>query len=173
MRKPIFLLLLLVSACSKVDTPTVDVTPTTDPSTAGFFPALTGNLQTDMLAYVNALRTKGCKCDGVQMPLVAALKWNTLLENAAKGHANDMSKNNFFDHTGSTGSTIGTRATAAGYPWSALSENIAKGFSTIPTVINGWINSSGHCKNMMSANYTELGAANVGVYWVQDFGKPK
>ena len=176
MRKLLFFILLLVSACSKVETPpTADVTTTTGTGTSSspFFPALTGNFQTDMLVYVNTLRTKGCKCDGLQMPLVAALKWNTLLENAAKRHANDMLKNNFFDHTGSDGSTLSKRATDAGYLWSALGENIAKGYTSVPTVIDGWVKSSGHCKNMMSANFTELGAANIGVYWVQDFGKSR
>ncbi len=174
MRKLLFILLLFVGACTKVDTPADTPTNTGSGTTnTSFFPTLTGNFQTDMLGYVNALRTKGCKCDGVQMPLVAALKWNTLLENAAKRHANDMSKNNFFDHTGSDGSTLSTRATAAGYSWSALGENIAKGYTSVPTVIDGWVKSSGHCKNMMSANFTELSAANVAAYWVQDFGKSR
>ena len=178
-----FMLLVVVGACTKVDTPpdsTTDTgnntgnnTGTNNTSNASFFPALTGNFQTDMLGYVNALRTKGCKCDGVQMPLVAAVKWNTLLENASKRHGNDMSKNNFFNHTGSDGSDIAKRANDAGYMWSALGENIAKGYASVPSVIDGWVKSSGHCKNMMSANFTELGAANVATYWVQDFGKSR
>lgn len=173
MRKLLFFLLLLIVACAKEETPTTDTNTTGGTNTNTFFPALTGNFQTDMLAYVNALRTKGCKCDGVQMPLVPALKWNTLLENAAKRHANDMSKNNFFNHTGSDGSTMSKRVTDAGYNWSALGENIASGYTSVPSVIDGWVNSSGHCKNMMSANFTELGAAKIGTYWVQDFGKPR
>ncbi len=173
MRKLMFFFLLFVAACTKVDTPVDEIPTDTGTNNNTFFPALTGNFQTDMLGYVNALRTKGCKCDGIQMPLVSALKWNSLLENAAKRHANDMSKNNFFDHTGSDGSTLATRATAAGYAWSALGENIAKGYTSVPNVIDGWVKSSGHCKNMMSANFTELGAANVTAYWVQDFGKSR
>ena len=148
-------------------------TSTTTTSSSAFFPALTGNFQTDMLAYVNALRTKGCKCNGVQMPIVPALKWNKLLENAAIRHANDMSSKNFFSHTGSDGSSMSQRVTAAGYNWSYVSENIAWGYTSLPAVINGWVNSAGHCKNMMSANTTELGASRVGNYWVQDFGKPR
>lgn len=174
LQKLLFCLLLFVSACTKVDAP-ADVTPDTGTGTnnSSFYPTLTGNFQTDMLGYVNALRTKGCKCNGVQMPLVPALKWNSLLENASKRHGNDMLKNNFFDHTGSDGSTLATRANDAGYAWSSLGENIAKGYTSVPTVIDGWISSSGHCKNMMSANFTELGAANIGAYWVQDFGKSR
>lgn len=210
MRKVFFMLLLAVSACTKVDTPpengesttngnsastttstgsstgsttgstgssTGSATGTTGSSTTttstAFFPAETGNFRNDMLAYVNALRTKGCKCNGVQMPIVPALKWNTLLEAAAVRHAKDMSATKKFSHTGSDGSTMSVRVTATGYKWSSLGENIAWGYTTLPAVINGWVASAGHCKNMMSANFTELGAAKVGTYWVQDFGKPR
>jgi uncharacterized protein YkwD len=152
-------------------TGTTTGTTTTTASTS-FFPKETGVFQTDMLAYVNALRTKGCKCNGVQMPIVPALKWNKLLENAALKHGNDMYTKNFFSHTGSDGSSMSQRITSAGYKWSYASENIAWGYTTLPSVINGWIASAGHCKNMMSASITEIGAAKVGTYWVQDFGKP-
>ncbi len=145
---------------------------TTAATSTSFFPKETGVFQTDMLAYVNALRTKGCKCNGVQMPIVPALKWNKLLENAALKHGNDMYSKNFFSHTGSDGSSMSQRITSAGYKWSYASENIAWGYTTLPSVINGWVASAGHCKNMMSASITELGAAKVGTYWVQDFGKP-
>lgn len=190
MRKVFFMLLLAASACTKVDTPPENGESTTTgnssstnsttgsstgatSSNTAFFPTETGNFKTDMLAYVNALRTKGCKCNGVQMPIVPALKWNTLLEAAALRHAKDMSATNTFSHTGSDGSTMSGRITATGYKWMALAENIASGYPNLLGVINGWVSSAGHCKNMMSANFTELGAAKVGTYWVQDFGKPQ
>ena len=180
MRTIIFSLLLTLSACSKQETPetspdttiTTGTTGTTGTTSGSFFPAETGNFQNDMLAYVNALRTKGCKCDGVQMPLVPALKWNKLLENSSIRHGKDMLTNNFFSHTGSDGSSMSKRATDAGYKWSALSENIAWGYKSLPSVIDGWVKSGGHCRNIMSATYTEMGAAKAGDYWVQDFGKP-
>jgi uncharacterized protein YkwD len=189
MRKVFFILLLAVSACTKVDTPPENGESTTTgnstsnntnsgtsgssttSSSTAFFPAETGNFSNDMLAYVNALRTKGCKCNGVQMPLVPALKWNKLLEAAAVRHAKDMSATKTFSHTGSDGSSMSVRVTATGYKWTSLGENIAWGYATLPAVINGWVTSAGHCKNMMSATVTELGAAKVGTYWVQNFGK--
>lgn len=194
MRKLAFLILLAFAACTKEDAPSPsDTTPsessntgnttgsnntnnnsgsTSTTTSSSFFPTETGNFAVDMLAYVNALRTKGCKCNGVQMPTVPALKWNKQLEAAALRHANDMSSKNFFSHTGSDGSTMSQRITAAGYKWSYASENIAWGYTSLPSVINGWVKSAGHCQNMMSANITELGAAKVGTYWVQDFGRP-
>jgi uncharacterized protein YkwD len=137
------------------------------------FPAETGVFTTDMLAYVNALRTRGCTCGGQQMPPVPALKWHKLLENAALRHATDMNTKKFFSHTGSDGSTMQVRVEATGYRWAALGENIAYGYTRLPDVINGWVTSAGHCRNMMSANYTELGASRQGNYWVQNFGKSR
>lgn len=49
------------------------------------------------------------------------------LRSAAFGHAEDMAVNDFFDHTGSGNTTVGTRATAAGYQWTTVGENIAAG----------------------------------------------
>ena len=192
MRKFAFFALLAFAACTKDDTEipivetekTTTTTTTTSSSTTtssntntgttttSFFPAETGNFQNDMLAYVNALRTKGCKCSGVQMPTVPALKWHKSLETAALRHANDMNGSKIFSHTGSDGSSMSQRITQAGYNWSYASENIAAGYTSLTAVINGWVSSDGHCKNMMSASITELGAAKVGTYWVQDFGKP-
>ncbi len=64
-----------------------------------------------------------------------------------------MKTNNYFSHTGLNGSTAGQRITAAGYTWSAYGENIANGYSSEQAVINGWLGSEGHCKNIMSAEF--------------------
>ena len=186
--------LILIVSCQKTETPdevkptdpaTSDTTPTTGSTTptttttttptttTTTTTTTTGDFAKDMLAAVNAIRTAGCNCGGQQMPKVAALTWNTLLEKAALGHGKDMLATGVFSHTGSGGSTMSSRVTAAGYAWSALGENIAFGYKSSAEVMKGWIASSGHCKNMMSANFTQMGAARVGDYWVQNFGKPR
>jgi uncharacterized protein YkwD len=102
------------------------------------------------------------------------------LKVAALGHSTDMANNNFFDHTGSSGQTLRSRAEAAGYAWSALGENIAAGTYSVNSVMQLWIDSPGHCANLMGASFINLGAAkfsNVssryGVYWTQVFGRPR
>ena len=94
----------------------------------------------------------------------------------------DMANNNFFSHTGSDGSSAGDRATRAGYSWSAWGENIAAGvpYSAVSAVMQGWIDSPGHCANLMNANFSNLGAAKFSnpastynVYWTQAFGRPR
>ena len=46
------------------------------------------------------------------------LAMNTALNNAALGHSEDMARNDFFDHTGSDGSSPWDRMARAGYQWS-------------------------------------------------------
>ncbi len=124
-----------------------------------------------MLAEVNALRQAGCRCGSRQMPPAPPLQWNSLLAQAAQRHADDMRRNRFFDHDGSDGSTMSSRISAAGYSWSSVAENIAWGYDDIPSVVRGWRDSPGHCQNIMSKDYTEMGAAQAGTYWVQTFGR--
>jgi hypothetical protein len=49
---------------------------------------------------------------------------NAQLLEAARLHSADMFANEFQGHSGSDGSTLGQRATAQGYPWSSLAENV-------------------------------------------------
>jgi uncharacterized protein YkwD len=122
---------------------------------------------------VNDLRKKGCQCGSNYMPPVASLSWNADLDAAARRHADDMFTNDFFDHTGSDGSTIARRVTDTGYPWQAVGENIAWGYRDIESVFLGWKNSPGHCRNMMNAGFRDMGSARIGDYWVQAFGRAR
>lgn len=140
------------------------------------------NFQAEMLEAVNARRRAGATC-GAQgsFPVVAELTWNATLTQAAAGHSDDMVARNFFSHTGSNGSNVGDRVTAAGYTWRTVGENIAAGQSTIAIVVDGWMKSDGHCANLMNANYRDIGVACVAgnanttyrTYWTQNFGTPR
>ena len=130
------------------------------------------NFRREMLTRVNALRAKGCNCGGIKMPPVKPLRWNDKLEASSQRHALDMATNNHFDHTGTDGSDIGARITDSGYNWGLIGENIAWGYLDMNTVILGWVKSAGHCKQMMTPGFIEMGAAQNGKYWVQDFGTP-
>lgn len=130
-------------------------------------------ISNSMLAAVNQLRRSGCKCGRKRMPPVPALQWDSKLESAALQHAKDMSQKNFFDHKGSDGSDAGQRASYAGYKWRNIGENIAQGPTSVAEVIQGWQESPGHCLNIMSADFTEIGAVQYGDLWVQVFGRPR
>lgn len=135
-----------------------------------------------MLDAVNATRAQARTCGTTAYPAVPALTWSCPLKAAAKGHSTDMATNNFFSHTGSNGSSVGDRATGAGFSWTAIGENIAAGtpYSAVSAVLQGWIDSPGHCANLMRSSFKELGAAKVSnpsstyqVYWTQVFGKSR
>ncbi|MEI9944510.1 MAG: CAP domain-containing protein [Chitinophagaceae bacterium] len=123
-----------------------------------------------MLQLVNQQRQQGCNCGTTYYPPTTTLTWNDQLEAAALFHASDMNENNYFNHTGLNGSSPGDRISNAGYNWKTYGENIAKGYTSEQSVMNGWIASEGHCKNIMNPNFREFGAAKAGAYWVQEFG---
>ena len=118
-----------------------------------------------LVELVNDLRKKGCKCGGRKMRPVAPLSWNRDLEKAALKHSRDMKNKNYFDHRGSNGSDPAARVKAEGYQWMAVAENIAEGYDTEQEVVNAWLKSPGHCRNMMGAAYKELGVGKSGKYW--------
>ncbi|PSW21850.1 CAP domain-containing protein [Photobacterium sanctipauli] len=133
-----------------------------------------------MLYAVNLARSEAQNCGGEMMPAVPALEWDLDLEAAAYRHSSDMANLGFMDHTGSDGSSPGDRIADTGYQSSAWAENVAAGQRDIDEVMTAWMNSPGHCKNIMSANVTEMGASlveNPGVgysyYWTQVFARPR
>jgi uncharacterized protein YkwD len=126
--------------------------------------------QTKMLQLVNNVRSKGCQCGDTYYYPVPPIVWNTQLETAAYNHTADMAKNNFFSHTGMDGNRGGNRLERGGYHWKTYGENIGQGYKTEKEMIDGWLASPGHCKNIMNKTYTEMGVARVGNLWTQEFG---
>ncbi|MCP4437802.1 MAG: CAP domain-containing protein [Aureispira sp.] len=132
------------------------------------------NVQQSLLIdLVNEVRTKGCKCGSKTMPPVGVLQWNSKLANAALKHSKAMEDKNFFAHKGKDGTKPSERVDAAGYAWRACGENIAKGQRNEQEVMEGWLKSVGHCKNIMNPDFEELGVARSGEYWVQVFATSK
>jgi uncharacterized protein YkwD len=134
----------------------------------------------EMLTQVNNARSQARTCGTVNYKATAALSWNCTLDAVADAHSRDMGDYNFFSHTGSDGLSPGDRVTNAGYVWAAVGENIAAGQPTIGAVMTAWLGSAGHCANIMSASYTEIGAASYAVsgsdypiYWTQVFARPR
>lgn len=127
-----------------------------------------------VLDEVNALRARGCKCPNSRYsPPAPPLHWEEKLEQAAQSHADDMSRNRYFSHSSADGASFSDRISRAGYRWSAVGENIAKGQPTARAVVHAWANSKGHCLNMMNPKFDDMGVGKNGPYWVQDFGARK
>lgn len=125
-----------------------------------------------MLEAVNAARSQARVCGATSMPAVDPLVWDDRLEDAALIHTEDMHGNSFFDHTSHTdGSTPGARLQREGYQFSNMGENIAINSATDPQqTVGQWLNSEGHCMNIMNAKFVDFGAAKKGNYWTQVFG---
>ena len=124
-----------------------------------------------LLQLVNSYRVAGCNCGSEgNFAATAPVAWNDQLEQAALDHTEDMFTNKFLSHTGSDGSNPGTRIKHRGYNYKTYGENIASGYQTEKSVIEGWIKSPGHCRNIMNPNYKEMGAARKGNYWTLVLG---
>lgn len=133
-----------------------------------------------VLELINEARAQARTCGDKAFGATGPLKANAVLDNAAMVHAQDMARHSYFSHTGRDGSAPADRATRVGYRWRNVGENIAMGQLTAEQVVQGWIKSPGHCANLMSPDYTEMGiaysvnmASEGGIYWAQAFGRPR
>ncbi|WP_255370195.1 CAP domain-containing protein [Roseateles sp. YR242] len=181
---PALVLTLTLAACGGggKDADSTDTGGTPDVlGTCGL--ATPSEFQKDLLARINALRAAGADCgSGGVFAATDPVTWNDLLAQASDDHATDMSAKNYFSHTSADGRTLGDRVTAVGYPWSALGENIAAGQDTAESVMAAWKGSPGHCANIMSPSFKEVGVAcelaaattnTYKTYWVMDLGTRK
>ncbi|MGW7511213.1 CAP domain-containing protein [Streptomyces massasporeus] len=124
-----------------------------------------GGTEAQVLALVNKERAAaGCS------PVTA----NDRLTQAADDYSDVMASSGVMSHTGPDGSTMTTRVEAAGYQWSTLGENIARGQADAASVMKSWMNSPGHRANILNCSFKELGVGvhfgDGGPWWTQNFG---
>jgi uncharacterized protein YkwD len=104
-----------------------------------------------------------------------ALHASPLLNRSAQGWTHSMVSSDQFTH----GTNFASRISAVGYVWRSAGENIATGFATPRAVVKAWMASSGHCENILSPTFRNVGtgvsvrpvkgfATGVGT-WTQDF----
>ncbi|MFE9703017.1 CAP domain-containing protein [Streptomyces sp. NPDC005930] len=134
-------------------------------SGAGPGSGATGGAEAQVLALVNEERAAaGCS------PVTA----NDRLTRAADDYSDVMASSGVMSHTGPDGSTMTSRVEAAGYQWSTLGENIARGQADAASVMDSWMNSPGHRANILNCSFKELGVGvhfgDGGPWWTQDFG---
>lgn len=134
-----------------------------------------------ILDAVNSARARGWRCGDRYYRPAHALAWNRALGDTALGHSADMARQRYFSHRGKDGREVGARAEQAGYRWRRVGENIAAGQETPEQVVQGWLDSPGHCANIMSPDFTEMGAGyavgaardTARAYWTQVFATPR
>ncbi|MGL5642488.1 MAG: CAP domain-containing protein [Paraclostridium sp.] len=142
---------------SKPETPPTENKPSTP---SGNF----ASFQQEVLNLVNVERTNR----GLQ-----PLKFNSELSKVATLKSQDMIDKNYFDHTSPTYGSPFDMMKQFGISYNAAGENIAMGQETPKEVMNSWMNSPGHRKNILNPDFTELGvgiASNgSSIYWTQMF----
>lgn len=105
---------------------------------------------------------------------LAPLACDPVAAQVAHAYSQYMCDAGFFSHTGQDGSTPMSRLQAAGAQFSGAGENIAAGQPTPASVMQGWMQSSGHRSNILNSMWTHLGVGYVkcGAYdtrWTQSF----
>jgi uncharacterized protein YkwD len=126
----------------------------------------------DVLDEVNEQRRQAGRA-----PLIAS----HALHAVAQRHAEDMLLHGYYDHRGLDGSSSLQRVLASGYMARFVAENIAKGLFTPRQAVERWMASSGHRRNILSAEAREIGfgvAAGDGprdfdVLWVMVLARPR
>lgn len=126
-------------------------------------------LRDAVLAQVNAERAG----QGLR-PLTTA----PALTNAAQAHACDSATRNRMGHDGSDGSTLATRVKREGYRFREVAENVAQGYPSADAVMQGWMASTGHRRNILSPGVQQVGVgiaigSNGDLHWVLNLGAPR
>jgi uncharacterized protein YkwD len=106
------------------------------------------------------------------------LRWSEDAAKIARLHSQNMAIHKFFSHVGQDGLSVDERADALGVSkWRAIGENIAynRGYQNpIESACEGWMKSSAHRENLLSARWKETGvgvavAADGTYYFTQVF----
>jgi uncharacterized YkwD family protein len=99
------------------------------------------------------------------------LKADAALSKVAQTKTYDMETKHYFSHTSPTYGSPFDMMRDFGVTYRTAGENIAMGQPTAQEVVNAWMNSEGHRKNILSPNYTNIGVGftQTGNYWSQMF----
>ena len=105
---------------------------------------------------------------------LSSLFLDSQLAKLAQLKAEDMAKNAYFSHTSPTYGSAFDMMKTYGVSYKTAGENIAKGQKTAESVMDSWMNSSGHRANILKSDYTKIGvgyakSADGTTYWVQMF----
>lgn len=96
---------------------------------------------------------------------LGALTGQAQLNQIAQDQANYMADIGQYQHDDASGGGASDRATAVGYAWVTIGENV--GYDTVAQdLFDGWMNSTGHRNNILNPAVDEIGVgvATRGIY---------
>lgn len=131
----------------------------------------------DFLELHNEARGQARECGEHFLSATSDVEWSEALAQAAVMHARDLAFNQHRGHTGSDGSSPMERVQRISRDYFRIGENIAYYNVSAERAMEAWLNSPGHCSNIMGGGYTHMGAAMIRgregqnrAYWVVLFG---
>jgi len=137
---------------------------TTETATNNTTQTENSNMASQVLNLVNKERQK---------QNLSPLKLDSELTKVAQLKSEDMKNKNYFDHTSPTYGSPFDMMKKFGINYKYAGENIAKGQKTAEAVVNAWMNSEGHRKNILNKNFTDMGLGYLKsgstTYWTQMF----
>ncbi|MFZ3577626.1 CAP domain-containing protein [Virgibacillus sp. DJP39] len=108
------------------------------------------------------------------------LKLDDRLSSLARNKSQDMAANNYFSHTSPTYGSPFDMMDQFDFTYRMAGENIAAGQRSPKQVVEGWMNSEGHRKNIMKDGFTHIGVGYVEgaglpyrTFWTQLFMTPR
>lgn len=136
--------------------------PTTQPNLAEQAPTSISQAAQQVIDLTNAERSKNG---------LPGLTMDNQLCGVAQKKSVDMQQNNYFSHTSPTYGSPFDMMRDFGVTYNSAGENIAQGQQTPQAVVQAWMNSEGHRKNILSNSFTHIGVGyeQNGNHWTQMF----
>lgn len=103
---------------------------------------------------------------------LGTLQVQTNLQNAADWMSKDQSQQKKMSHIDSKGRDPEKRVQEFKYQYTIMVENVGEGTTDGKAIVNAWIKSPEHKKNLLCKDCTQIGLAEVNGYWTMDAGNP-
>ncbi|MEO5844145.1 MAG: CAP domain-containing protein [Caldimonas sp.] len=131
---------------------------------------------------LNEARLRGATCRPGTTSTAVPLTWSESLAAAAQVQAAEMARLQRMTHLDSQNRSLAERLRAIGYRYTLAVENVGVGYSSLDDVVEAWLESEGHCENLMNAAVLEFGLACIDAgaadaarerrYWTLVLGAP-
>lgn len=151
---------------------TIDSIDCTKPST---WPTAWTALEDEIVAAVNMNRAMGGTCGATSYPAgSASLTVSPELRQAARCHALDMMKRDYFGSASPEGERVGDRVQATGYSYASVGQDVGAGRATSALQMEAWLDKEGSCVHMLDPKFDQIGVGYTNGemsmykhYWVQ------
>lgn len=110
-----------------------------------------------ILEMINEARQEEQECGSTSYGPSEPLEMDPQLRCAARIHSWDQDGRNYYDHDTPEGLGPSGRVSIVPGPHSSAAENIYDWWNTPENIFQGWMDSSGHCRNMMCGSYNQVG----------------